>query len=66
MRIVVVLPAPLGPRNPKTSLFLTSKETSFNATVGPKVFDRLLAVIIILHSFWKEVIVDISKGFCKR
>lgn len=38
--MVVVLPAPLGPRNPKTSPFFTSKEMSLRAIVGPKLFDK--------------------------
>ena len=35
IRMVVDLPAPLGPRNPSTSPFSTVKETPFTATFGP-------------------------------
>jgi hypothetical protein len=34
--IVVLFPAPLGPKNPKISPFCTEKETSFTATRSPK------------------------------
>jgi hypothetical protein len=34
--IVVLFPAPLGPKNPKISPFFTEKETSFTATKSPK------------------------------
>jgi hypothetical protein len=40
VRTVVVLPAPLGPRNPNTSPRRTSKLTSANATRSP---NRLLS-----------------------
>ena len=40
MRMVVVLPAPFGPRKPSTSPFSTVNETPFTATFGPKVFFR--------------------------
>ena len=36
VRTVVVFPAPFGPRNPNTSPWPTSKETSWNATRSPK------------------------------
>ena len=35
MRMVVVFPAPLGPRNPKTSPLLTSMFSSLTATKSP-------------------------------
>ena len=35
MRMEVVLPAPLGPRNPTTSPFPTLKETPSTATMSP-------------------------------
>ena len=38
----VVLPAPLGPRNPNTSPWATLKETSSNALRSPKRFVRWL------------------------
>src|SRR6476660_3218249 len=40
MRIEVLLPAPLGPRNPSTSPFSTVNETPFTAFFGPKNFFR--------------------------
>ena len=41
MRIVVVLPAPLSPRKPKTSPRFTSNDTSRTASIDPYDFDRL-------------------------
>src|SRR4029453_9698773 len=38
MRVVVVLPAPLGPRKPCTSPVRTSRSRPSRALVGPKVF----------------------------
>ncbi len=38
MLIVVVLPAPLGPRNPSTSPVLISRSTESTATWVPKIF----------------------------
>jgi hypothetical protein len=40
MLMVVVLPAPLGPRKPKTSPLATSKLTPRTASTAPKVFLR--------------------------
>ena len=40
VRTVVVLPAPLGPRNPKTSPRRTLNETSSNATREPNCLVR--------------------------
>src|SRR5215207_2869946 len=40
VRTMVVLPAPLGPRNPNTSPCATSKETSSKAMRSPNRFDR--------------------------
>ena len=57
MRIGVVLPAPLGPRKPRTSPFLTSKETSFNALVGPKFLDKWLAVIMAFYT--KDIMIEL-------
>ena len=41
VRTVVVFPAPFGPRNPNTSPWPTSKETSSKATRSPKRLLRL-------------------------
>src|SRR5579864_6520473 len=41
MRMVVDLPAPLGPRNPKISPRFTSSETRSTAVKSPKRFTRL-------------------------
>src|SRR5690606_12211074 len=46
--IVVVLPAPLGPRKPSTSPRLTSKEAVRSAVKEPYDFDSSLASIITL------------------
>ena len=35
MRMVVLLPAPFGPRNPRISPFSTTNETSSMALMGP-------------------------------
>src|SRR5271167_3448471 len=45
MLIVVVLPAPLGPRKPNTSPVATSKSTPRTACTSPNVLTRLLTVI---------------------
>src|SRR6267378_3742178 len=45
MRIVVDLPAPLGPRNPSTSPLPTSKETPSTARFGPKDLLRFSTLI---------------------
>jgi hypothetical protein len=41
--MVVVFPAPFGPRNPKTSPFRTEKAIPFTATIVPKVFFKSFA-----------------------
>src|SRR3954469_4730240 len=46
MRIVVLLPAPFGPRKPRTSPFSTVKETPLTATFGPKVFLKFWTLIM--------------------
>src|SRR5215467_6514182 len=45
MRIVVDLPAPLGPRNPRTSPFPTSKETPSTARFAPNDLLRFWTLI---------------------
>src|SRR5262245_6784053 len=45
MRMVVDLPAPLGPRNPSTSPLPTSNETPSTASFGPKDLLRLSTLI---------------------
>src|ERR1700755_808116 len=44
--MVVVFPAPLGPRKAKISPSATSKETSFTAVKEPKVFTRFCTRIM--------------------
>ena len=46
IRIVVDLPAPLGPRNPRTSPRSTAKLTSSTAVTGPKRFASLSSLTI--------------------
>src|SRR6266850_1444437 len=46
IRIVVDLPAPLGPRKPNTSPRSTVKEILFTASLGPKALDRFSTFII--------------------
>src|SRR5438309_8023400 len=48
--MVVVFPAPLGPRNAKISPSSTSNETSLTAVKEPKVFTRLRTRIIRVTS----------------
>ena len=50
IRMVVDLPAPLGPRKPSTSPFSTEKETRLTATFDPKVLVRLSTFIIPVSS----------------
>src|SRR5215510_13742754 len=45
MRMVVDLPAPLGPRNPSTSPLPTSNETPSTASFGPNDLLRLSTLI---------------------
>src|SRR5216684_375701 len=45
MRMVVDLPAPLGPRNPSTSPLPTPKETPSTASFGPKDLLRFSTLI---------------------
>src|SRR5712664_1268333 len=49
MRMVVDLPAPLGPRNPSTSPLSTPKETPSTASFGPKDLLRF-STLIKAHS----------------
>src|SRR4051812_13386551 len=49
MRMVVDLPAPLGPRKPSTSPRSTVNETSSTARFAPKVFTRFSILIIYLR-----------------
>src|SRR5262249_33032180 len=52
MRMVVVFPAPFGPRKPTICPFCTSKETSSTAMLRAYRFDRLSTLIIVrLFSF---------------
>src|SRR5262245_30621508 len=46
MRMVVVLPAPLGPRKPTISPRSTSKLTRSMAKTGPKYLDRFWTLIM--------------------
>src|SRR5580698_2334413 len=46
MRMVVVLPAPFGPRKAKISPDATSKEMSSTALKSPKVRDRFCTLIM--------------------
>jgi hypothetical protein len=46
IRIVVDLPAPFGPRNPKTSPFSTVKEIPFTAVILPNDYFKLRTLII--------------------
>src|SRR3954453_19185659 len=46
MRILVDLPAPLGPKKPSTSPRSTEKETAFTASFSPKFLVKLSTLII--------------------
>src|SRR5579859_1105137 len=50
MRIVVVLPEPLGPRNPNTSPRMTSRCKSLTATSFPNALVNRL--VLIMQSDW--------------
>src|SRR5579885_2832854 len=50
MRIVVVLPEPLGPRKPNTSPRITCRCRSFTATRFPKTLVSLLVLMTVLSS----------------
>src|SRR5207302_3883756 len=51
IRIVVVLPAPFGPRKPKISPRWSSNETSSTMVLSPMIFVRVVAVRVGLVSF---------------
>src|SRR5678815_740483 len=51
-RMVVDLPAPFGPRNPKTSPFSTPNDTPSTATLGPNVF-LMFRTLIIGFRIWE-------------
>src|SRR5437660_933523 len=51
IRIVVVLPEPLGPRKPKTSPRMTCRWRSLTATRFPKAFVSLLVLITVSPSY---------------
>src|SRR3989442_3904669 len=57
MRMVVVLPEPLGPRKPKTSPRITCKCRSLTATRLPKAFVSLL-VLMMMKAFGNLVAVN--------
>src|SRR3989441_12611222 len=50
-RIVVVFPAPFGPRKPRTSPFRTSKLTSDTASVGPYRFVKPSTSIMSFYPY---------------
>src|SRR5262245_19584984 len=50
MRMVVVLPAPFGPRKPTTSPLATLKETSRTASTSPYRFESPVTSIKRIHS----------------
>src|SRR5262245_28723471 len=52
-RTVVVFPAPLGPRKPKTSPAPTSNDTPSNAIRSPKRFERDSATIAGSAICWR-------------
>ena len=55
IRIVVDLPAPFGPRNPRTSPLFTSKDIPFTATAGPNFLVTDWALIMMFESWWIDV-----------
>ena len=50
--MVVLLPAPLGPKNPKISPTFTEKETSFTAITSPNDFVKDL--VSIENTLWSH------------
>src|SRR5574337_1136500 len=64
MRIVVVLPAPFGPRNPRISPFCTWKLTSETASVGPYRLVRFSTSIIRMHPHFLSEVACIDLEIC--
>src|ERR1700745_3262234 len=64
MRMLVDLPAPLGPRNPSTSPRSTENEIPLTAYFVPKAFAKLSTLIIQLSSidFANDVSTDETKA----
>src|SRR5882672_1092820 len=54
IRMVVDLPAPFGPRKPKTSPRSIENEIPSTARLAPKAFAKLLTFIIVSASFLHE------------
>ena len=54
MRIVVVLPAPFGPRSPVMSPCFNSKERSLTASNFPKYFDTFSNLIIFYSELYNS------------
>jgi hypothetical protein len=46
--MLVDLPAPFGPRNPRTSPFWTQNETLSTTSLGPKLFVKFSTVIMVI------------------
>ena len=75
--MVVLLPAPLGPKNPKISPFSTEKEMSLTATKSPNDFVRDFGSIeyfnLISSGNYKllsirseKIIQNLKRVFCKH
>src|SRR4051812_13419460 len=62
-RIVVVLPAPLAPKNPKISPALTVKDTEFTAVKSPKrTASRSTSTAIVIGVFPKQFFERLRTG----
>src|SRR4051794_6776984 len=66
IRIVVVFPAPFGPRKPKTSPRCSSKETLSTIVLSPMIFVRLVAVRVGLVSFIGAPLPGLVPAACRR
>src|SRR3954451_23015460 len=66
IRIVVVLPAPFGPRKPKTSPLCSSNETLSTIVLSPMIFVRLVAVRVGLVSFIRAPFPGLVPAPCRR
>src|SRR3954452_5434717 len=66
IRIVVVLPAPFGPRKPKISPRCSSNETLSTIVLSPMTFVRLVAVSVGLVSFIRAPFSAVVPAACRR
>ncbi len=59
--MVVVFPAPLGPRNQKIEPSLTSKVTSLTAVIFPNLFIKFSTLIIVIFNSLSCISLSLEK-----